>query len=441
MTSLDDKKIIEDTIFEEADIIKKKEVYIFGCTVFSRDIRDALNKIGCIATAFLDNSVKKVKEEKYCLGIPIIFPRDLDVNNENIVVIVCSKFSHEMINQLIELGLEKSKVLKIAVEEDIPLYEDSENDFEKAREVILQGYKIYCDLLNANENCEKIFLCPYPGTGDIYYACSLLDRYLKEKKINNYIVVVPSNASEKAARLFVDCKIIVLERKTIGLLLKYWEFEDDQTVIKPLAYWGWRTKRYIFAENCTKITFSEMFAYDVFGYEEPVLFKKPRQEEIEKTKQLFKGNNYKIGKTVVLSPYAGSFVSELKSEFWEKLACRLIKEGYCVLTNSCGVEEPVIKGTKPVFFNFNQAINFMNLAGYFVGVRNGLCDIISSSNCKKVILYEDSMNVTRFSYFSLEKMGLCLNNIFETSYSKWLISDSLEEEGISLIKNYLTNNK
>ena len=34
------------------------------------------------------------------------------------------------------------------------------------------------------------------------------------------------------------------------------------------------------------------------------------------------------------------------------------------------------------------------------------CDIVSSANCKMVIIYENGFNASRYEYFSLRKMGL-----------------------------------
>jgi hypothetical protein len=69
-----------------------------------------------------------------------------------------------------------------------------------------------------------------------------------------------------------------------------------------------------------------------------------------------------------------------------------------------------VAGTAAVFFPLDQAIAFMDAAGYFVGVRSGLCDIISSSACKKIIFYEKDglfYKSSQYEYFSLAKMGLC----------------------------------
>jgi hypothetical protein len=60
----------------------------------------------------------------------------------------------------------------------------------------------------------------------------------------------------------------------------------------------------------------------------------------------------------------------------------------------------------------------MDAAGYFIGVRSGLCDVISTSSCKKVILYEKDglfYKASQYEYFSLEKMGLC-NDAIEIEY-------------------------
>jgi hypothetical protein len=74
-----------------------------------------------------------------------------------------------------------------------------------------------------------------------------------------------------------------------------------------------------------------------------------------------------------------------------------------------------------------QAEAFLNAAGFFVGVRSGLCDIISASSCKKIIIYEKDgffYKCSPYEYFSLQRMGLC-GGALELEYRKDLGEDVL----------------
>ena len=66
--------------------------------------------------------------------------------------------------------------------------------------------------------------------------------------------------------------------------------------------------------------------------------------------------------------------------------------------------------TKSVFVPYNQIIDFCNRAGLFIGIRSGLSDIISSSSCKKILIYPEYSNAwpddVSIAYLGLQEMGL-----------------------------------
>ena len=113
-------------------------------------------------------------------------------------------------------------------------------------------------------------------------------------------------------------------------------------------------------------------------------------------------------KTVVLSPYSNT-LADLPEVFWTELADSLMKNGFCVVTNSSGINEPPIKGTKGIFFSLEYAPQFIEHAGYFIGIRSGFCDVISGTSAKKMILYDKSNRFymsSAYEYFSLKTMQL-----------------------------------
>ena len=82
-----------------------------------------------------------------------------------------------------------------------------------------------------------------------------------------------------------------------------------------------------------------------------------------------------------------------------------------------------------MFFSLDTAPQFVEKAGFFIGVRSGLCDIISNAKAGKVILYDAQnrfFNGSAFEYFSLEKMGLC-KDLLEIQFSNYHVMDYIEE--------------
>ncbi len=425
-----DLKIIKSTIADNASLLLNKDIYIFGCIVQSRDIRDELLAHDCKLAGFIDNNPGKAGNGKMCLGVPVLFPVDLSVD-DRVLIIICSKYFLEMKNQLEELGFCSANILRIPIDDDANKYSDDDLSVDNAKEIIEKGYELYERMIIENPNLDRLFLCPYPGTGDVYMACAYLPRYLENNRISDFILLVIGNACKRVAELFENLNVISITKEQSDELLHFWEFCGENTVLKPLLYWGWRTKKYLYADHYPQISFAEMFLYDVFEFESRPKITLPMQDEIDSVREAFNIAGLEEGKSVIIAPYAGSFISDISEQVWAKIVKTLQNKGFNVYTNCSNDQEKPIEGSTKVFFSYCQAIPFVELAGYFIGIRSGLCDVISSAKCRKVILYEDAFNATRISYFGLKKMGLCETDIAELDYSGWdderIVSEIVEK--------------
>ena len=61
------------------------------------------------------------------------------------------------------------------------------------------------------------------------------------------------------------------------------------------------------------------------------------------------------------------------------------------------------------FFPLDMAPQWIEKAGYFIGVRSGFCDVVSGAKATKIVLYGSQdrfFNGSAFEYFSLKSMGL-----------------------------------
>ena len=183
-----------------------------------------------------------------------------------------------------------------------------------------------------------------------------------------------------------------------------------------MLFWGWDTKHYYrIYRNHKELSFSDYFKYDVMGLEEETEFRHPMLHQDEEcVNKIFSQKNLKQGKTIIIAPYAGSFKSALTIKNWEDIATKLKKKGYDVCTNCFGREEP-IPGTETIQFSYEQAVDVLNGAGGFIGIRSGLCDVVSNSKCKMLIIYESNYLASDYEYFSLKKMGLN-NNVIEIEF-------------------------
>ena len=394
-------------IKKEIECVKEamcsRRILLFGCTLFSETISDALCMVGCEPYAFIDNNAAKVGQK--CMGLNIYAPSDiLQGTIDNYFIIICSKYHNEMKRQLMLAGIKEDQILDIPVSESLGEVSDSIESFNISVSSVKKGFELYQSI---NKDEYTVFLCPYPGTGDVYLACAHLRAYVQEIECGKYKLLVTKENCRKVAELFGELQVEVINEEDANLLLKAWEFLGSELMnIKPLLYWGWRTKRFLHADKHNQITFYDNFCYDAFGFKNRVAIDNPSSSG-DKTalRNYIEKYGIKEGKTVIVAPYAGSFISQIKQDEWEEVTERLKQIGYTVFTN-CSDNEKEIEGTKRIFFPYKIAIPLLEYSGMFIGVRTGLCEILSSAKCNQVIVYESGFAASDYEYFSIKKMGL-----------------------------------
>ena len=106
-----------------------------------------------------------------------------------------------------------------------------------------------------------------------------------------------------------------------------------------------------------------------------------------------------------------------------------MKRGFYPVTN-VGPNEKPIEGTIGIMIPFEEMIPFSELAGWVIGIRSGLTDILSSSKCRLTILYperfEFKVNIKPIDYASLKEIN---NKIEEYEIkSDTFPSDSIVEQ-------------
>lgn len=403
ITAKEDKNIIDQIIDNKHFVLKDKKVCIFGCTPYARTINDRLAYWKIHIFAIIDNNLSKCG--KKCMGIRIHAPEEILVPfDSNLVVIVCSKYSYEMKKQIQKYGYSTDNIVDIDVFESNDAYYDLDSEFESAIKNVKNGVKLYQNIIGEH---DCLFLCPYAGTGDVYMACSYLDIYLRKRRIHKYKILVLSENGKKVAGLFGFENTQVVSELEKNLLLAAWEFLGSAKIrLKPLLHWGWRTKKFLYSDNHKNITFNEMFKYDVFGLEKSDRMNFPQKKSNKKKLgELTNYYNIKKGTSVILAPYAGSFVSDISENEWEQIAEILIEKGYTVYTNAYGTEN-VISKTYQIQFSYDLAVDIVEYAGTFIGIRSGLCDIISSADAQLIIFYENGFNASSIDFFGLKNMGL-----------------------------------
>lgn len=297
---------------------------------------------------------------------------------------------------------------------------------------VYSGYQAYKKVLTESGlPADAVFyFIDYAGSGDTYLCCS----YLADKgKINDQAVFVAAGElSRKIAALFGFTNIITLTRKQALCIRMMGRFYGKPLRLHPILYES-VPLRYsgIFCRmqgihdmdfiSMLRVGFCVTFQ---IKYENTEFNVVPLMCDATYLGTVFQDLCLPEGKTVLLAPYAGRHkMLDLPMALYEQLAAALQQQGFTVCTNSCDLEEePVIPGTIPIVLPHEAMGDFCRRAGYFVGTRSGLCDMIATACMKgKIILYPQKITrggvSTWLEFFSLKKMGLC-NDALELEYTE-----------------------
>ncbi len=416
-------------------IHKESRVILFGSGDYSRAIIGFLRQEGIEVVRILDND--KRKRGSYLKGIPVIFPEELAENDiREAVFIVCSHFWKEMSGQLAGLGVRPEAIVPIRLR----TFGESLTENIKS---LYRGRQIYRKITREYPGCD-VLLCPYPGTGDIYLIGTFLEQFVAKEGIKDYVLVVVSSACKKTASIFPIDNIVVIDGPSACRnLVKYYMVCPRECRLRIMndSWLDIYTNPVQWLRGLHGMNFAEMFRRFVFDLDKSIQPRHPKfqdkSQEIETLKERsgingqsgIKGQSGMKGKgSVLLSPYAVT-LSDMPDTFWEELAEKLKGKGYAVYTNVGSEEEKAIAGTSPLSFPLDMAPQLVSWMGGFVGIRSGLCDIISGAEAKKVILYDKSnffFNASAFDYFSLNKMGLSQDAV-EIQYDNQNLRNVLEQ--------------
>jgi len=403
--------------------LKEKRIVLFGASVFSKEVNKILTELDFSISAVIDNDVRKIGKE--CMGKLIQKPEEVlsPFDRNNAILILSGGFYREMAYQLSRMGYKKGKqfhVLNYKINESLPVVLNMLIH-------TITGAVIYWWLTKKYPRKPAVFIAPYTGTGDIYLIGLFFEEFLRRNNIGDYVFVVVSGACKKVAESSGIKNVIAVKPHLSDSIIGWWHFlRSDQPLF--VLNDGWMGNPLQWIRGYRGLDFEKMFRYFVFGFGNEVPHERPRYKDYSKEiDSIFMRHGLKKGRTVVLSPHSNTLF-DLPEDVWKAIVDYCRQHGYTVCTNCAGKSEKPIKGTEAVFFPLTQAIGFMNFAGYFIGVRSGLCDIISSSSCKKIVLYERDgffYKCSPFDYFSLRKMGLC-DDILELEYHSDLKKEILE---------------
>lgn len=234
---------------------------------------------------------------------------------------------------------------------------------------------------------KTLFVLPmFPGTGDVYYLCKYVKSFAEKRGYEQLCVLVIGMGCKRVLDLFPDIQGEAITKDEAAAIEYYRIFREDTGI--HLFHYDLPVFREPFMIGKKIRGYKGIHFFDLLyrsGFEgevglktqEPVFQKMATQKYIEE--------NNVIKGSILLSPYAKS-MTKIPETFWENLVESFIKQGKKVYTN-CAVGEKPIKGTVGLTFDFSISKFLLDYCGTYVGLRSGFTDIISSSTCKKIVLY------------------------------------------------------
>lgn len=410
--------------------INSAKLFLFGMNTPGDRVIQYLSHMGYDISGILDNNSNN--HGKTMMGVMVYSPKILQQMDKNSVrVLICSKYYEEMKLQLEGMGLEENRHIfkllelnsgtKVSDEKEV-----LENEIDR-----LKKYVSYYNRLVSKYDEETMFLlCPIRANGDVYMTACLMDQFKRENRLEKVVLVIVGSIGRKIAAMYGIRDIEVVSQKEMSSLTGLIRVLGSDVTRMIIAH---PTQLYfnIFSNmECFKeLNFMDLMAHGALGLKKKVF------GVLEETD----GQEYCLNsRDILLAPYANSLPC-FRTEFWEKLAAALEQEGYHVYTNSSGNMEPPIKGTESIFLPIENMSKALQYSAGFIGIRNGLCDLVCKAECKKIILYPDKGmgfgDVKKF--YSLNGMGLCKDA------EELVYSEDMEEQVILLIiqrlKNYSAN--
>lgn len=359
-------------------VLDKKKIFLFGHCNATEVLADELMQRGIEPAAILDNN--KAKYSMEYKGIKICSPDVvMSFAANDIIVLIAARAYAPMAKQLRAFGFE-GQIEKIVDYNSFADYSISPETIRKMTERLHRGQ-------TAAEQHKKSypgafrFYCPFQALGDIYLMMSYLPFYLEKRSIKDYVVFTVGNACADVVRMFGG-KAEGLSQKEIDEEIQAVIFEHDDTAFIPHQDRPYVNKLYK-ALYYKFIPLETIYKCGVFGLPGDTVPVRP--QNLRKYSKL---DLIAEGKSVILSPYAKS-VSNIPDFIWENYIKEYKEKGYEIFTNVAGDEE-ALSGTKALKVPLSEMQSVVKMAGTFIGIRSGLCDVIRDANCRKIAIYPDA---------------------------------------------------
>lgn len=396
-----------------------RHIIMLGCEERCIKLYQRLKKEGVNIYAFLKND-SNIKTGEMCQGKCVINVEGFKTL-ENIVILTFE--DQEDIADDLAQRYGNIEIITVPEEKSMELLEKRDKIVYIIKKIGIyqSSYRTYKHLIQ-KYRVKKILV--FSGqSGDLFNALVYLKEYVRAVGMENqFLLTVVGEPCYKVAKMFdISCveKVNLLETKK---LIYLYELCGKKINILPVHSSEAHVKNTVYTKLIRRknITLGKMYKYQSFLLN--TLTKPQLPEYIRNSsyvKEMFEKEKYPVNRTVLVSPYANSYMDDGILKEWENFCTWLKKNGYKVLTNCGNESEQPIAGTEGVFIPLEYIVDFIEHAGWFVGIRSGLCDIICGAQCKKIIFYKEDIygRGDYTSFHSLKGMELC-DDAIELKYCR-----------------------
>lgn len=414
-------------------VLDHKYIVIFGVNPYTEHIIMTLNKLGFEANVVLDNDPKKTGQ--CCGNVKVFLPEFvLEESHENKVFMIASRHFDSMQKQLQSMGYSRKK----------QIFKITEVKKEKRFHVLPYGLRLM-QAAGRYESCRRhfgrntwLFLTKVRGLGDFYFIYGYLLTYVQKNKILNWHILVENQNAIAIGKLFEIANITVVEGRELQNLMDFGYIVGYQEAKMMCLHWSEKKGEVIVSLHKNMpdydIPFNRTYEYAIFN--ERLTFTLPSyRPDVQKIVSEFQRHGLKEGRTVILASESNSLVC-LDRKIWTSIIEKLKNEGFTVCTNIASEEESPLPGTVGFQFSIENSIVVSEMAGWFIGMRSGLCDVISNAKCRKVVLYTNSARLKNVEkVFSFQSMGvgkdiceICVNTIGDHDLADYIYKRMIEKK-------------
>lgn len=403
--------------YDSRGIISGGIIFVFGHCEASLTVIDEILSRGYKVAGILDNSLEK--HGIVYKNIKVIAPDTViktEYNLETTVVLLATRFYEQMNRQLRELGF-VGKVIKLVDYNTFSEFSLTKDTIERKQERVEYGSSVIKELKKKFDDSFIVF-CPFNALGDVYLCMSYLPEYLNRKEIQEFVICVPSKGCESVVALFGATNVMVLGQKDLDAAIQAAIYLQEKNVF--IAH---QDRPYVInlhkALHIKKISLENIYRIGIFGLDESTKAVEPTEwRDYEKL------DDIRIGRAAILSPYAKS-VTSIPMNIWESIIDVLSKKDYQIFTNIVG-DEKALPGTIPISPLLCEMKSVVEMAGLFIGLRSGLCDVIRTAGCRKIALYPDYYyGDTKWKAIDMYELKEFENYVIEEDFSEAEVLDML----------------